>query len=39
MYIFLSNLSHNAPRNEKQELCACALVKTEVKLRDKLLER
>ena len=35
---FLSNLSRNAPRNEKQELCACALVKTTVKLRDKLLE-
>ena len=36
--IFLSNLSRNAPRNEKQEVCACALVKTAVKLRDKLLE-
>ena len=35
---FLSNLSRNAPRNEKQEVCACALVKTAVKLRDKLLE-
>ena len=29
---FLSNLSRNAPRNEKQEVCACALVKTAVKL-------
>ena len=35
---FLSNLSRNAPRNEKQEVCACALVKNAVKLRDKLLE-
>ena len=35
---FLSNLSRNASRNEKQEVCACALVKTAVKLRDKLLE-
>ena len=35
---FLSNLSRNAPRNEKQEVCECALVKTAVKLRDKLLE-
>ena len=35
---FLSNLSRNAPRNVKQEVCACALVKTAVKLRDKLLE-
>ena len=35
---FLSNLSRNAPLNEKQEVCACALVKTAVKLRDKLLE-
>ena len=35
---FLSNLSCNAPRNEKQEACACARVKTAVKLRDKLLE-
>ena len=35
---FLSNLSRNAPRNEKQEVCACALVKTAVTLRDKLLE-
>ena len=36
---FLGNLSRNAPRNEKQEVCACALVKTAIKLRDKLLER
>ena len=36
--IFLSNLSRNAPRNEKQEMCTYALVKTAVKLRDKLLE-
>ena len=35
---FLTNLSRNFPRNEKQEVCACALVKTAVKLRDKLLE-
>ena len=35
---FVSNLSHNAPQNEKQEVCACALVKTAVKLRDKLVE-
>ena len=35
---FLSNLSRNAPRNEKQEVCACAHVKIAVKLRDKLLE-
>ena len=35
---FLSNLTRNAPRNEKQEVCACARVKTAVKLRDKLLE-
>ena len=34
---FLSNLSRNAPRKEKPEVCACALVKTAVKLRDKLL--
>ena len=35
---FLNNLSRNAPRNEKQEVCACALVKTAVKLWHKLLE-
>ena len=35
---FLSKLSRNAPRNKKQEVCACALVKTAVKMRDKLLE-
>ena len=35
---FLINLSRNAPRNEKQEVCACVFVKTAVKLRDKLLE-
>ena len=35
---FLSNLSRNALRNEKREMCACTLVKTAVKLRDKLLE-
>ena len=35
---FLSNLSRNAPRNEKQEVCACALVIIAVKLRNKLLE-
>ena len=35
---FFSNLSRNTPRNEKQELCTCAIVKTAVKLRDKLLE-
>ena len=35
---FLSNLSCNAPRNEKQEVCACALVEPAVKLRDKFLE-
>ena len=34
---FLSNLSRNAPRNEKQELCARAIAKTAVKLRDKLM--
>ena len=34
---FLSNLFHNAPWNEKQ-VCECTLVKTAVKLRDKLLE-
>ena len=27
-----------APRNKKREVCACALVKTSVKLREKLLE-
>ena len=35
---FLSNLSRNDPRNEKQEVCACALVEPAVKWRDKLLE-
>ena len=35
---FLNNLSRNAPRNEKQEVCACALVIIAVKLRNKLLE-
>ena len=35
---FLSNLPRTAPRNEKQEVGACALDKTAVKLRDKLLE-
>ena len=35
---FLSNLSRNVPRNEKQKGCACALVKTAIKLQDKLLE-
>ena len=35
---FFRNLSRNAPRNKKQEVCACALVKIAVKLRDKLLE-
>ena len=35
---FHSNLSRNAPRNETQEVCAFALVKNAVKLRDKLLE-
>ena len=34
----LSSLPRNAPRKAKQEVCACALVKTAVKLRDKLLE-
>ena len=35
---FLSNLSRNAPHNEKQEECTYVVVKTAVKLRDKLLE-
>ena len=35
---FLSNLSCSGPRNEKQEVCVCALVETAVKLREKLLE-
>ena len=35
---FLSNLSRNAPQKEKREVCACALVKSAVKLREKLLE-
>ena len=35
---FLSNLSRNAPRNEKRWVCTYAIVKTAVKLRDKLLE-
>ena len=35
---FLSSLSCNAPQNNKQEVCTCALVKTAVKLQDKLLE-
>ena len=26
---FFSNLSRNAPQNEKQEVCSCALVKTQ----------
>ena len=30
-------MSRNAPRNEKRELCACAVVETAVKLREKLL--
>ena len=29
---FLGNLSRDAPQNEKQEVCACELVKTAVKL-------
>ena len=29
---FLSNLSRTAPRNEKQEVCACAFVKTAIKI-------
>ena len=35
---FLSNLSRNNRRNEKPEVCACVLVKTAVKLREKVLE-
>ena len=38
LFNFLSNVFRNAPQNEKQEVCACALVKTSVTLRDKLLE-
>ena len=33
-----ANLSRGAPRSEKREVCACAFVKTAVKLREKLLE-
>ena len=41
--LLLCNARHcavkcNAPRNAKREVCACALVKTAVKLRDELLE-
>ena len=35
---FFSKLSRNASRNERQEVCACALVKTVVKLPHTLLE-
>ena len=35
---FRSNLSRNATQNEKRQVRICALVKTAVKLRDKLLE-
>ena len=38
LWNFLSNLSRNAPRKENREVYACTLVKTAVKLRDKLLE-
>ena len=36
--IFSATCLAMCPRNEKQEMCACALVKTVIKLRDKLLK-